>query len=283
MKRKISLAFHTLSKFAGKVGLSKIPGTDPTYRYISNVISPTVDGELAWINYEGYQLKIVPDDHVSEILLKTGTYEAPIVDLIHKKVNTGDIVVDIGAHIGHHTLLMRATVGETGIVIAYEPYPRNAQYIRDSVEKNGLQNVSVIEAALSDTNGAGELKVDKMNTGSSSLHAKHEGVYSKIEVKVNDADEEFESAAFSSIDFAKVDIQGGEYNLIVGNDSILDTIEKMVIEIHPTSFLTPDQAEKVYEKLNKRGQIESLSGRPLSKSDIVHSNDDISVYWEANH
>ncbi|UIP00998.1 FkbM family methyltransferase [Halobaculum sp. CBA1158] len=282
MKRKASLAFHALSNFAGKAGCSKIPGANFVNDYLSDLISPTIDGEFTWINYEGHQLKIASGDHVSERLLKSGAYEGTIADLIHKKVNTGETVVDIGAHIGHHTLSMRAAAGETGTISAYEPHPRNAQYIRDTIKRNEFQNVSVIEGALSDTHGVGNLEVDEANTGSSSLHTNTKKNHSIVEVNILDADEEFESAGLSSIDFAKVDIQGGEFELIVGNNAILNTIGKMVIEIHPTSFLTPVQTKKVFERLDKEGQIESLSGQPISKKDIIHSRNDVCLYWESD-
>lgn len=281
MRRKASIAFHTISGVIGRTGVAKIPGARSVHQILAEFIAPKYDQEHEWIEYEGYQLKVAPGDFVSDALLRSGSFESATRDAILRNVSEGDTVVDIGAHIGSHTLSMRRATGKAGNVIAYEPHPRNAQFIRDTVEKNGFQNISVIEAALSDSNRTGQLAVESDNTGSSSLHTDQHSGSQKVEIDVRDMDEEINSASFSTIDFVKIDIQGGEFELLVGNDSFIKNIRRMVIEIHPTSYLTPFQATQVYRQLDKSGYVKDLSGQPLSEKDVVQSADDIKVYWES--
>lgn len=70
------------------------------------------------------------------------------------RLRQGDVVYDIGAHVGLYTLLSSARVGETGHVYAFEPLQRNLVYLRRHVELNCLANCSVVEAAVSDASGS---------------------------------------------------------------------------------------------------------------------------------
>jgi FkbM family methyltransferase len=60
----------------------------------------------------------------------------------------GDVVYDIGAHVGLYMLGASGKVGPEGHVFAFEPLPRNVQYLRRHIELNRLSNCSVVEAAV---------------------------------------------------------------------------------------------------------------------------------------
>ena len=65
----------------------------------------------------------------------------------------GDVVYDIGAHVGLYTLISSARVQAGGHVYAFEPLPRNLQYLRRHIDLNHLSNCSVVDAAVSDSAG----------------------------------------------------------------------------------------------------------------------------------
>jgi FkbM family methyltransferase len=74
------------------------------------------------------------------------------------QLRRGDVVYDIGAHVGLYMLGSSGKVGPEGHIFAFEPLPRNAQYLRRHIELNGLSNCSVIEAAV--CNSAGWRQLD---------------------------------------------------------------------------------------------------------------------------
>ena len=47
-------------------------------------------------------------------------YEPNQTEIVKKYVHEGDIVVDIGAHVGYYTLLMAQLVGKNGKVYSFE-------------------------------------------------------------------------------------------------------------------------------------------------------------------
>ncbi len=65
----------------------------------------------------------------------------------------GDVVYDVGAHVGLYTLVSSGRVGAEGHVYAFEPSPRNVRYLRQHIELNCLENCTIIEAAVSDRSG----------------------------------------------------------------------------------------------------------------------------------
>ena len=65
----------------------------------------------------------------------------------------GDVVYEIGAHVGLYVLGSSCTVGPEGHVYAFEPLPRNVNYLRRHVELNQLSNCTVVEAAVCDSSG----------------------------------------------------------------------------------------------------------------------------------
>ena len=70
--------------------------------------------------------------------------------LSHFKPNYGDIVVDVGAHIGHYTLIAAKRVGPKGKVISIEADPKNFEILNKNIELNKLNdNVITINCAVS--------------------------------------------------------------------------------------------------------------------------------------
>ena len=65
----------------------------------------------------------------------------------------GDVVYDIGAHLGLYMLGSSGKVGREGHIFAFEPLPRNVQYLRRHIELNRLSNCSVVEAAVCNSAG----------------------------------------------------------------------------------------------------------------------------------
>jgi FkbM family methyltransferase len=53
----------------------------------------------------------------------------------------GDIVVDIGAHIGHYTIIASKRVGTNGKVVAIEAHPSNFEMLNRNIKLNQLTNV----------------------------------------------------------------------------------------------------------------------------------------------
>lgn len=89
----------------------------------------------------------VPDS-IKSHLKKGDHFEAVIGKLIEKYANYGSVAVDIGAHIGIHTILMSRKVGASGAVIAFEPQKKIYLEQVQNLKINDCTNVLSIRKAI---------------------------------------------------------------------------------------------------------------------------------------
>ena len=82
-----------------------------------------------------------------------GTAERAHQILAMKYLRPGEIVYDLGANVGLHTLLFSRLVGEGGRVFAFEPSPDTAALLAEHVRINRKENVTVIQKAIAGRTG----------------------------------------------------------------------------------------------------------------------------------
>ena len=69
-----------------------------------------------------------------------GGYERNETDFMQLVVRPGMHAVDVGAHLGVHTLHLAALVGEHGSVIALEPLEEHTTWLARSLRANGFSD-----------------------------------------------------------------------------------------------------------------------------------------------
>lgn len=78
-------------------------------------------------------------------------YEFPTVLALDQALNPGDTFLDVGAHVGFFTCIAARMVGPGGRVVAFEPNAANYAFLQRNVEVNGLENVTLINAAVGES------------------------------------------------------------------------------------------------------------------------------------
>jgi FkbM family methyltransferase len=178
-----------------------------------------------------YGHKMFVDAQDASGLFRTGVYEPAETQLIEREIQRGDVVVDIGANIGYHTLIFARLVGDTGRVYAFEPDPANFALLKRNVELNAYGNVTLVQKAVSHASERAKLYLHEWN----SMHsiAEFEGDHGSVEVEAVRLDDYFQGEG--SVDFVKMDLEGGEGRAIQGMLSTLRKNEgiRVLTEFYP--------------------------------------------------
>jgi FkbM family methyltransferase len=194
-----------------------------------------------------------------------GSYEYKKRIIFENTVRPGNIVFDIGAHVGFYTVLASVLTGPTGKVYAFEPLPRNLEYLREHLRLNHIVNVEVIDAAVSDSCDTASFKEGSYpSTG----HVDEEG---ELLVKTVSLDWLIEKGEISIPDQIKIDVEGGELAVLRGGKLLLE-------HSHPIVFLaTHGQVihQRCCELLSSLGyRFQAIDGR------ILEQSREILAYWE---
>ena len=151
------------------------------------------------------------------------------------------VVADIGANIGYYSLLASRAVGDTGLVFAFEPDPRNYELLRRSIQANGYTNIVARQLALSDKKGSITLYADALNAGNSSLGRENiQRELRSFEVETETLDDFIlREAGGRKIDVIKMDVQGAEGLVLRGAGQVLNSDSLIVmIEFEPEKLKT---------------------------------------------
>lgn len=171
-------------------------------------------------------------------------YEPEIAYLIKSLIKPGDVVLDIGANVGLHTVNFARATGPEGHVYAFEPVARMAERNSLNCALNGLANVTIVDCALGDENGAVAMNVNTSDGGMEGTSSLLETVhvekrpqhYETQEVRIRRLDDLIEELGpLSRLDFIKMDTEGFEPMVLKG---AMETLRRhrpaMIIEAHST-------------------------------------------------
>lgn len=172
----------------------------------------------------------------------------------------GDTVLELGAEYGTETVTISRLVGSSGRVIAVEANPWTCDLLRRTIEVNNLQNVTVVNAAV--TGAVGDIRIsdDRESTLTNSVLA---GGGIKVEAITIDA--LVTRLNLARIDLLKVNIEGAERDALDSVNSSRCLIQRAVISCH--DFITDAGGDDNYRTSVDVDRILehwdfSVSGRP---------------------
>ena len=224
-KLLFSLYNKTIKLFYGS-NLSKYGIVRNTSRYINNQLHPD------FVEIEGN--KIYLDENDSLFLSSSMMHEKTIVNLVKNEIKKGDVVIDIGAHIGYYTVLFAKLVGPEGKVFAFEASPTNFEILKKNISVNGYKNVILNNKAVSDKNGKLTLYITG-RTSTENFLFKPENFTNSSKIKqtveidsitLDDYFQDFDG----EINFLKMDISGAEPRVMKGMSSILNKNNSLKIQ-----------------------------------------------------
>jgi len=149
-------------------------------------------------------------------------YREPEYKILDELVNAGEWAIDIGANVGHYTKRLSDIVGPAGRVIAFEPVPKTMSILSSNVQHYNNNNVTLINAAISDNFNVVGMSMPKFDTGLNNYYEAHldEDDTNELSV-VTIALDSFPIT--ERIALIKIDVEGHELNAIRGMENTIKT------------------------------------------------------------
>jgi len=166
------------------------------------------------------------------------------------------LIIDCGAHIGLSLLYFKQKYPESR-VIAFEANPNTFELLEKNVQQNQLNGVELVQAAVSDQEGAIPFYVGKEVDGELSQWG-DAGVRNKWNTEDAYTTVTVPAVRLSSyieepVDFLKIDIEGMEGIVLKDIESKLHLVKALRIEYHGSSTTPDNRLVDVLAILSRHG------------------------------
>ncbi|MDA4122806.1 MAG: FkbM family methyltransferase [Thaumarchaeota archaeon] len=150
-----------------------------------------------------------------------------------RKIMPGDVVLDVGAHIGSFTLKAAKEVGPEGRVVSFEPSSENFKLLTLNVNSNDYKNAKLFNVAVGSGPGTAKLHLgNRKGTNSLLSDAGAENVGIE-EVPIRTLDSVADELKLSKVSFVKIDVEGFELEVLKGARNVLSSSHpSLAMETH---------------------------------------------------
>jgi FkbM family methyltransferase len=211
---------------------------------------------------------------------RSGKWEPDTFDIIDAFISSNNCVVDLGCWIGPLTLYV---AGKGAYVHAVDPDPEAYQLLIKNLDLNPsfVERIKPHKVAISKKNGHAVLHArEHYGKSSSSLLLRTRDRISTIKSKTYSLKTFLEVNAIEKIDFLKIDIEGGEFEIV---DQLLELKKKrkfknLLLSLHYDHLNESIYQNKVRFKFLSllMMKIERITGKYLFKQEILRHLTNIS-------
>ncbi len=189
-------------------------------------------------------------DCIKSFLASGRWWELHVIENIRRFGKPGSIIIDIGAHIGTHTVEMSRVVGKKGFVIAFEPQKKIGRELLKNLELNECLNVLHVQCVLGKEEGFSFLGPENVsNEGSRYV--------SKVQLVEQVPMRTLDSFQLNDVSLIKIDVENMEKEVLEGaRETIERNLPVLLIEVM-------GNFEKAFEEnvdmdVARRGVIEMI-------------------------
>ena len=253
--------------------------------FLSNLLFRRNSSSIICVPYLGTKAYMFENQKDAD-KLKKGLYaELPELKFFLKQFKQDDVFLDVGSNIGLYAILAAKYVSN---VIAFEPIKLNSALINLSLAAHDIQNVTIHENVLSDTDGPKRfIEVAQSSISLCSPDNEQEAVnfikdvYGEHEfTPLNVNARTLDSFSLPRVDLIKIDVEGMELRVLRG---ALATIKKcnpriIMVEIFSRAMnLHNDSAEELftifkdlgyYPFFLKNGVLNALKGQRAPNDNV---------------
>ncbi len=204
-------------------------------------------------------------------------YENMLEKAYRTFLSPGNVAIDIGGHIGRHTIPLANTVGSKGKVFVFEPLPDAYSEMKNNIAKkcdDRGENIVAYNLALGDEDGEAEFIYLPDFPEYSGFKERVYDVKSprkvKIKVDVRRLDSFIDD--FGEVRFIKIDAEGGELSILRGGKRLIVKSQPIIsIEAGNASLINYSyDAGDYYDFFDDLGyKVYSIFGVRLKREEFI--------------
>jgi FkbM family methyltransferase len=179
---------------------------------------------------------IDPISNLGSTLTASGEYEPEMIRTLAYFLKPSGTFVDVGANEGYFSVIGYRAVGTSGKVIAVEPQSRLRHVLQENFRLNEMPGIQIAACAVSDVAGTANLHLSPdTNTGSTSLDQSTLYTLPTEQVPTMTLAQLLSEAKLETVDLVKMDIEGFEYEAILGSKEVFAAhrVKVLALELHP--------------------------------------------------
>jgi FkbM family methyltransferase len=159
-----------------------------------------------------------PDCVVSSALVYTDWPEYYELMFIRKQLCSSDVVLDVGAYVGHISLLLADIINHDQL-FAFEPAPSIYQRLKENWQANNWSTGNLFQVAIGAESGS--VFIDDHHPNTMNAVTQSPNTASAVAVPLVCLDDYFDTWNQSHIGLIKIDVEGYEYEVFKGARKIL--------------------------------------------------------------
>lgn len=183
-------------------------------------------------------------DVVHSFVYFFGVWEPAVTALYREALRPGDVVIDIGANVGLHTLLAARLVGPAGRVHAIEASPWIFARLQRNLATNGADNVIAYNLAATDKPGSVQVFLSHPgNLGGTTIvpeEAAINGAAPEAMIEGRPLEEIVPLADILAARLIKIDVEGAEWLVAQGMAALLPRLAddcEILVEVKPAALV----------------------------------------------
>jgi FkbM family methyltransferase len=205
------------------------------------------NGAVAYALKNGNRFVLHRGNQLSELVFLEGAYEPLETMIVSQAVQSGDVVLDVGANVGYYTALLDKLVAPGGQVHSFEPGQGTFAGLEMTKKLLALGHTSLYQKAISDSVGSIDFYIStsgsdaQQSTVKVAALGKNTSLH-RVEATTVDA---FVAGlkAKPGVAFVKCDIEGAELHMLKGAKELLNSENPPIWLIeHNREALTEHQA-----------------------------------------
>lgn len=229
------------------------------------------------IGREEIFIKKIPIEKIKMDITNTepifNNYTEFFVDKVYDSldIKNKNVVFDIGANVGLFTKFIKTQGAKK--VYCFEPNPTAIKHLHNNFKDD--DSVVLNDFAVSHKDGKIELNIDESNSLISSVFTQ---TNNKLNIDCYSFDTLFKKFNLNKIDLVKIDIEGGEFDIIDNlSEETFNKIDTFLIEYH--DFYFTDGMEKVIKLINKLNinGYEVMDATPTHKHIFAYKKQQVNI------